>query len=289
MSDSSDIDFSDDDAIFEQRKQQLIAEQQQQLAQSQSPFADPAFAAQFDPKSPTYHGNYDPRVVNATGGNNLPQELQKQYGKSSISIQDMPDINDNVFNEDPTQFGQLYTQLFKLRELSLDLKRVFARLQGLLQEYLRVTESSGLAQLPQQPQPDNQSTQQKQLTQRLVVATKNLEIAMDSIKRLLGQWDGLVAPLSQYTKDELIAAGIKDGVFPYIDFDVKRHSRNINSTLTSIDTLMKINDTNEKLAQEQDLYFDMKRYTTELMARQQDVLATMKIVKKNYQVKKDRD
>ena len=260
MSDSSDIDFSDDDAIFEQRKQQLIAEQQQQQLQ----FADPAFAAQFDPKSSTYHGNHDPRVVNANEGNKaLPLELQKKYGVQSMKIEDMPDVQDNAFNEDPSQFGPIYVQLYSLRDQSLGLKRVLAKLQGLVQEYLRLVESEAPEQRKQN-------------------ASTTLTDSISTIRLLLPKWSGTLAAVAAFDKDQLAEVGVKT---PLGDFDVKKHVRETELIMTNISTMLQLTDSADQLAKEQDLYFNMKRIGTELMSRQQEIMATMKIVKKNY--KKD--
>ena len=118
MSDSSDIEWSDDDSVLEQRKQELL--KQSQNGSNEPVFCDPAFQAQFDPKSPSYHGGKDARPVDL-GGQRLPAELQSSYG--NVDWKQLP--NAAPIEEDPKQFGLPYFKLFTMRQNSIETKRIF--------------------------------------------------------------------------------------------------------------------------------------------------------------------
>jgi hypothetical protein len=256
MSDSSDIDFSDDDAIFEQRKQELIAEAKKD---HDLQFADPAFRAQFDPSSPTYHGGADKRIVKVSQEqtNVLPAELQKYYGKATMSIEDMPDVNDDVFREDPAKYGPVYVILAKFREDSLELKKLISRLQTLLHEYLRLIEADITG---------------AQLTNAITY----LDMGTSTVSRVVKEFGPVVAKFKAFDKTTLSENGITQNLY---DFDGNSHIREINNILNELEKFKGL-DKIDKLAKEQDLYYSMKRITSQMTIKQQEVLAQMKIVKK---------
>lgn len=120
MSDSSDIEWSDDESVLEQRKQELLGKSQGSAQAQDLGYCDPAFQAQFDPTSPTYHGGADTRPVDL-GGQRLPDELKSAY--NGVDWKQLPDSQ--PLEEDPKQFGTEYYTLFTIRQNSINIKRLF--------------------------------------------------------------------------------------------------------------------------------------------------------------------
>lgn len=296
MSDSSDIDWDDDDTLLEQRKQELLQQHASNTTNNNrnddGPTAHPAFLAQFDPKSPTYHGGHDakPIMINSTGAMSVPRELQGQYGAQITSLHDLPDAPDDAppLVEDPAVFGPTYKALWNLREGSLGLKKLFHRFQTLVAAYIRAVEVYD-CKIPHTPPAAEsylphmtpQGVTRKEVRAEIRTAREVLSSFMKDLgKRSTALRTGLTDPT-------LVAARITGANL--VNYNLPQHLSDLEGICGVVEGVLfanELKDHDKILAAEHDLYYQMKVLSTALTTEQGKMLQELKAQKKLYIEKK---
>jgi len=113
-SDSSDIEFDDDDAILEQRRQQMLEEAKNAKSQPQKQGPEPRpktddeiFREAFDPTSPSYHKGIQTAVP--LGGSRIPEGME-----AHANWREMPEVEPT--NVNPEEFGPEAAKIWYQRE-----------------------------------------------------------------------------------------------------------------------------------------------------------------------------
>lgn len=122
----SDIDFGDDDAAFEQRRQELLRQAEAKSAPASKGSAqtdDEAFRAAFDPKSNSYHGGLKTAVP--LGGQRVPVGMQDH-----ANWRDLPEVASDA--PKPDAYGPVYEKLHNEREKLGHFKKTVVRIFQIL-------------------------------------------------------------------------------------------------------------------------------------------------------------